>query len=261
MNSGIEVSSRRPKPKPGAKHRPRLEGFKREILNLPNLITVGRILMIPPVLVLVDRTDPFKGIIAMALFLIAGGLDLLDGWLARRRNLVTFFGKFADPLADKIMVMALLVYLVAEAYVPPWLVVVLLGREFYMSGLRTMAINEGVVISAGAGGKAKTSFQIVGISMVLIYFPYRAPWGGVLHFHHLGMILLYISALLSVWSAVRYTQGFIHALGEIHDEGEEGDEGEGDGEGDERQPLEAGAAPPPGVGPASTEVQASGSDS
>ena len=137
---------------------------------------------------------------------------MLDGWLARRRGLVTFFGKFADPLADKIMVMALLVYLCAEGRVPPWLVAILLGREFYISGLRTIAINEGVEIAAGAGGKAKTSFQVIGIAFVLIYFPYRAPWGGWLRYYEIGLLLLYVSAVLSAWSAVTYTRGFIAAL-------------------------------------------------
>jgi CDP-diacylglycerol--glycerol-3-phosphate 3-phosphatidyltransferase len=204
------------------RRRPRLEGFKREILNAPNLITVGRILMIPPILLLVDKTDPFKGFLAMALFLIAGGLDLLDGWLARRQGLETFFGKFADPLADKIMVMALLVYLTAEGRMPAWLVAVLLGREFYISGLRTLAINEGVEIGAGAGGKAKTSFQVIGIACVLIYFPYRAPWGGWVDFYDVGLLLLYVSAVLSIWSAVTYTQDFIDALaGQTEEVGED----------------------------------------
>lgn len=174
--------------------------------------------MIPPILMLVDKTDPFKGFLAMALFLIAGLLDLIDGWLARRQGLVTFFGKFADPLADKIMVMALLVYLTAEARMPPWLVAVLLGREFYISGLRMMAISEGVVIAAGAGGKAKTSFQVIGIACVLIYFPYRAPWGGWINFNEIGLVLLYVSAVLSVWSAISYTRGFIQALAEQTEE-------------------------------------------
>jgi CDP-diacylglycerol--glycerol-3-phosphate 3-phosphatidyltransferase len=196
----------------GKRRRPRLEGFKREILNAPNLITVGRILMIPPILLLVDKTDPFKGFLAMALFLIAGGLDVLDGWLARRQGLETFFGKFADPLADKIMVMALLVYLTAENRMPAWLVAILLGREFYISGLRTLGVNEGIEIGAGAGGKAKTSFQVIGIACVLIYFPYRAPWGGWVDFYDVGLLLLYVSAVLSIWSAITYTQDFIAAL-------------------------------------------------
>jgi CDP-diacylglycerol--glycerol-3-phosphate 3-phosphatidyltransferase len=207
--------------------RPRLEGFKREILNAPNLITLGRIFMIPPILLLVDKSDPFKNFLAMALFLIAGALDLIDGWLARRQGLETFFGKFADPLADKILVMALLVYLAAEGRVPPWLVVVLLGREFYISGLRTLAINEGVEIGAGAGGKAKTSFQVIGIAMVLLYFPYLAPIGGWIRFVEIGLLLLYASAVLSVWSAYTYTADFMHALGQIRvtDDGERESDG------------------------------------
>lgn len=211
MSSG-ETEAQAARSTRGVPRGSRLEGFKREILNAPNLITVGRIFMIPPILLLVDKSDPFKGVLAMALFLIAGLLDLIDGWLARRQGLVTFFGKFADPLADKIMVMALLIYLTAEGRMPPWLVAVLLGREFYISGLRTMAVSEGVVIAAGAGGKAKTSFQVIGIAMVLIYFPYMAPWGGWVRFNEIGLLLLYTSALLSVWSAISYTRGFITAL-------------------------------------------------
>lgn len=209
----------------GSVSRPRLEGFKREILNLPNMITIGRIFMIPPVLMLVDKADPFACFLAMALFLIAGGLDLLDGWLARRQGLETFFGKFADPLADKILVMALLVYLAAEDRMPAWLIVILLGREFYISGLRTLAINEGVEIGAGAGGKAKTSFQVIGIAMVLLYYPYLAPIGGWIRFYELGLLLLYVSAVLSVWSAVTYTADFMRVLGQIRvpDEGSESD--------------------------------------
>lgn len=242
--------ARRPK-----QRRPRLEGFKREILNLPNLITVGRIAMIPPILMLVDKTDPLKGALAMAAFLIAGLLDLLDGWLARRRNLVTFFGKFADPLADKILVMALLVYLTWEGRMPPWLVVVLLGREFYISGLRMLALNEGVEISAGSGGKAKTSFQVIGIACVLIYFPYLAPWGGWVRFYEIGLLLLYVSGVLSIWSAFTYTRGFIQALSqlseEVEDEGSssrietiargDGDGGEEPGEDREVEPTGEGA--------------------
>ncbi len=184
--------------------------------------------MIPPILLLIDKTDPFKNFLAMALFLIAGALDLLDGWLARRQGLETFFGKFADPLADKILVMALLVYLAVEARVPAWLVVILLGREFYISGLRTLAINEGVEIGAGAGGKAKTSFQVIGIAFVLVYFPYLAPFGGWIRFLEVGLLLLYASAFVSVWSAYTYTADFVRVLGKIR----VNIEGEGESEAD-----------------------------
>ncbi len=191
----------------------RVDGFKKEILNLPNMITIGRLFLIPPVILLTDKTDPLKSFLAMCLFLLAGLLDIVDGWLARRRGLVTFFGKFMDPLADKIMVMALLVYLVVDARLQAWVVVVLLGREFYISGLRFLAFSEGVEIVAGAGGKAKTSFQLIGICMILVYYTYRVPiWGGWVDFHKMGSVLVYVSIGLSIFSALDYTRGFIAEL-------------------------------------------------
>jgi CDP-diacylglycerol--glycerol-3-phosphate 3-phosphatidyltransferase len=191
----------------------RLQRLKREIGNLPNMITIGRLFLIPPVLWLVDVHQPLESFFAMILFIIASGLDVVDGWLARSRGLVTFFGKFVDPLADKMMVMALLVYLAAEGRVPPWLVVLLLGREFYMSALRTLALGERVEIVADAGGKAKTSFQLIGICFVLVYYEYPLPFAGSLGFHRVGLVFLYISLLVSMWSAWNYTRRFIAELG------------------------------------------------
>ncbi len=185
----------------------RFDRFKREVLNLPNMITIGRLFMIPPVLLLIDRSDPFKCLIAMLLFMIASALDIADGWLARRRGLVTVFGKFMDPLADKIMVMALLVYLVADGRVPAWIVVLLLAREFYISGLRLIAANESVVIAAGPGGKAKTAFQLVGICFILVHYQYRMPLFGAdsLDFGVVGFWLLMLSIVMSYYSALEYT--------------------------------------------------------
>lgn len=191
----------------------RLERLKAEIGNLPNMITIGRLLLIPPVLWLVDQNDPFSSFAAMLLFLLASLLDIVDGWLARRRGLVTFFGKFVDPLADKIMAMSLMVYLVAEGRLAAWLVVALLGREFYMSGLRTLALGEGVEIVAGAGGKAKTSIQLIGLCFVLVYYTYPSPMGGWIDFYKVGLIFVYTSLGISLWSAFDYTRGFIRELG------------------------------------------------
>lgn len=191
----------------------RYEGFKREVLNAPNLITLGRLLLIPPVLVLIHPTDPFANAIASLLFAVAAALDILDGWLARRQGLVTVFGKFVDPLADKIMVTAVLVYLVWVLFVPPWVVVVMIGRDFYISGLRSVASAEGIVIAAGEGGKIKTVFQAIGICCVLVRYTYRMPLTGqMLDFHWLGMLFLYGSVILSLTSAVQYTLEFRRAL-------------------------------------------------
>src|SRR5690606_14217768 len=105
----------------------------------------------------------------------ASGLDILDGWLARRQNLVTVFGKFKDPLADKLMAMSVMIYLVYVDLLPPWLVVLMLGRDFYISGLRSVAATLGVVIAAGEGGKLKTVFHLMGICCILVRYEYRWP--------------------------------------------------------------------------------------
>lgn len=191
----------------------RYERFRREILNLPNMITIGRLFLIPPVLWLMDRTDPRLCILSGLLFMIAGVLDLLDGWLARRAGLVTVFGKFVDPLADKIMVAAVLVYLAVDERMPAWLVALLLTREFYINGLRTLASSEGVVIAASAGGKAKTAFQMTGICFLLVHYRYRMPgFDEMIDFHRMGLVMIGLSVLLSVLSAVEYTWGFREAL-------------------------------------------------
>lgn len=191
----------------------RYERFRREILNLPNMITIGRVFLIPPVLLLMDRTDPRLCIFSGLLFMIAGVLDLIDGWLARRAGLVTVFGKFMDPLADKIMVAAVWVYLAADGRIPAWLVAVLLAREFYINGLRTLASSEGVVIAASAGGKAKTAFQMVGICFLLVHYRYRLPgFNEMIDFHRMGLVMISVSVFLSVLSAIEYTWGFRDAL-------------------------------------------------
>lgn len=192
----------------------RYEAFKREVMNLPNLITIGRLFLIPPVLVLIDPTDPIKNFIATLLFAAASGLDVVDGFLARRQGLVTVFGKFMDPLADKLMAMSVMIYLVAVGLLPAWLVVLMMSRDFYISGLRSVAASMGVIIAAGEGGKMKTVFQLVGICCVLVRYSYRWPlfadeW---VDFHFLGMAFLYIALVLSIGSAGQYTLAFAQEL-------------------------------------------------
>ncbi len=188
------------------------DAFKREIVNAPNLITIGRLFLIPPVLWLIDPTDPIRNFIATILFAAASGLDILDGWLARRNNLVTVFGKFVDPLADKLMAMSVMIWLVQVELLPPWLVVVMIGRDFYISGLRSVAMSAGVVIAAGDGGKMKTVFQLVGICCVMARYTYRMPLSGDVDFFLIGMVFLYMSLALSIISAVQYTAEFRGAL-------------------------------------------------
>jgi CDP-diacylglycerol--glycerol-3-phosphate 3-phosphatidyltransferase len=192
----------------------RYDAFKREVMNLPNLITIGRLFLIPPVLVLIDPTDPIRNFIATLLFAAASGLDIVDGFLARRQGLVTVFGKFMDPLADKLMAMSVMIYLVFAGLLPPWLVVLMMSRDFYISGLRSVAASMGVIIAAGEGGKLKTVFQLVGICCVMVRYSYQWPlfpdeW---VDFHFLGMVFLYVALLLSIGSAAQYTFAFAQEL-------------------------------------------------
>jgi CDP-diacylglycerol--glycerol-3-phosphate 3-phosphatidyltransferase len=184
-------------------------------VNLPNAITLGRVLLVPPVLALWSVDDWRMHVAAAALFALASALDAVDGWLARRWELVTFFGKFVDPLADKVMVMAVLVYLVAASQMPAWIVVVLLTREFYVSGLRMLALGDGVEISADLGGKAKTFVQLAGLTACLVHHPQLLPALGLasapLDAAQLGLGLVALSMVLSVVSAVAYTVAFARA--------------------------------------------------
>ncbi len=177
------------------------------------MITLGRLFLIPPVLLWMDTTDPLLCVASAFLFMAAAVLDVIDGWLARRSGLGTVFGKFVDPLADKIMVAAVLIYLAADGRLPAWLVVILLTREFYINGLRSLASSEGVVIAASAGGKAKTAFQMTGICFLLVHYRYRMPgFDEMIDFHRMGLIMLSFSVVASILSAIAYTMSFGEAL-------------------------------------------------
>ncbi len=189
------------------------ESLKREMLNLPNMITLGRLFLIPPVIWLIDPTDPVRNLYASLIFAAASGLDILDGYLARRQGLVTVFGKFVDPLADKLMAMSAMIYLVVVGLLPAWVVVITLGRDLYINGLRQVAAERGVVIAAGEGGKLKTVFQLVGLCCVMVRYTYRVPLSEVMFdFYRVGMVFIYLSVALSVLSAWQYTQGFRRGL-------------------------------------------------
>lgn len=138
-------------------------------MNLPNKLTVVRMFLVPVFLLFVSvEAIPYSFTIATLVFAIAAYTDHLDGKIARRDNLVTNFGKFMDPLADKLLVTAALVALVDHELVAAWVVVVIIAREFAVSGLRTIAANEGVVIAASMWGKIKTTTQIIAIISLLI---------------------------------------------------------------------------------------------
>ncbi|HEX9241353.1 MAG TPA: CDP-diacylglycerol--glycerol-3-phosphate 3-phosphatidyltransferase [Anaeromyxobacter sp.] len=189
--------------------------FRRDFFNTPNAITMARIAMIPVFLWFTWRESRLDSFIACLIYAITGTTDFVDGWIARKKGLVTVIGKFLDPLADKLVVMAALVMLVHLGRVAAWVVIVIMAREFIVTGLRTIAMSEGIVIAAGQEGKSKTVFQVAAISMLILHYEY--PVDAIFFTYSLdanraGTWLLYVSLFFSVWSAWVYFANFIRAV-------------------------------------------------
>lgn len=197
---------------PSRKRRPLAE----DALNVPNLLTFARVVMIPLCLYFLDKDTPIMGFWATIVFTAAALTDMLDGYLARKLNVVSVLGKLLDPLADKLIVMATLVWMVPMGRVPAWVVIVLLGRDISVTGLRSVAASEGVVIAAGEEGKAKTALQMIGIIALLLGYPYHLSYAGIdlgtVDLIHVGRALVYLSLAFSLGSAVQYVRLFAAAV-------------------------------------------------
>ena len=173
-------------------------------MNLPNKLTMLRIAMIPVFVVFALVQAQWAQYVALLIYILACLTDLLDGKIARARNLVTNFGKFADPIADKLLVMAALIILVESGRMASWVCIVMLAREFIISGFRLVAAGNGTVIAAGKLGKLKTVFQMsCTIALMLLVpvagKPLLGQFGVVL-----ANVLTYIAAILTIVSGVEY---------------------------------------------------------
>ena len=166
-------------------------------MNLPNKLSVARVLCIPAIVTLLHFPEPACRIAAAVLFIIGCLTDFLDGRIARKRNLVTDFGKFIDPVADKLLVLTTLVMLVRAGLMEAWVLVLILCRELAVDGLRMVAVGQGKVIAAGPWGKWKTTFQMITVIVILLT---DQPCFGTWY----TAVLTGISAALTVWSAVDY---------------------------------------------------------
>ncbi|RKQ37544.1 CDP-diacylglycerol--glycerol-3-phosphate 3-phosphatidyltransferase [Oceanobacillus halophilus] len=180
-------------------------------MNLPNKLTISRILLIPIFIILlsipfewgtwnIGHTDlPVSHFIAALIFIIASGTDWVDGYYARKYNLVTNLGKFLDPLADKLLVSAALILLIEIGLAPAWVVIIIISREFAVTGLRLVAAGEGMVLAAGNMGKIKTATQMIAIAVLLLHhFPFSYigfPFGS---------IMLYIALFFTILSGFDY---------------------------------------------------------
>lgn len=194
----------------------RRRSMRDDALNLPNLLTMGRIAIIPLVLWLLERGSPNDCVVAALVYSGAALTDLLDGYLARRMNIVSVLGKFLDPLADKLLVMASLVWMVPLGRITEWAVILLLGREISVTALRSIASSSGLVISAGSGGKTKTALQMAGILCLIIGYPYELSLGfidlGWVDLVKVGRVLVYTSLVFSLVSAFQYVSLFAEAV-------------------------------------------------
>jgi CDP-diacylglycerol--glycerol-3-phosphate 3-phosphatidyltransferase len=199
-----------------AERRRRRHSLREDALNLPNLLTMGRVAVIPLVILLMDRGSPKDCWWAALVYSAAALTDLIDGWLARRMHVVSVLGKFLDPLADKLLVMAVLIYMVPMGRIPTWAVTLLLARELSVTGLRSIASSEGVVIAAGDDGKSKTALQMAGLLCLILGYPYHLTLGpldlGEVDLVYVGRALVYVSLVFSIMSALSYTRLFAEAV-------------------------------------------------
>lgn len=190
-------------------------------MNVPNKITLSRVCLIPIFILILSiplnwgewdigtTTLPISHFVGAVLFTIAASTDWLDGYYARKYNLITNFGKFLDPLADKLLVSAALILLVELQLAPAWIVIIIISREFAVTGLRLVASGEGIVLAASNMGKTKTAAQIVAIILLLLH-NYPFSYSGL----RIDMIMLYIAMLITAISGIDY---FIKNWGVMRD--------------------------------------------
>lgn len=168
-------------------------------MNLPNKLTVLRVILIPFFLVflLTDFWGDVNNYIALGIFAVASLTDLLDGKIARKRNLVTNFGKFMDPIADKLLVSSAIIAFVELGLLPAWIAIVIIAREFIISGFRLVAADNGVVLAAGIWGKFKTAFQMIMSCFLIINLDFKFV-------NIFEQVLIYISLALTIISMLDY---------------------------------------------------------
>ena len=166
-------------------------------MNLPNKLTIGRIIAVPFFVALYMLGFY---IAALVIFILASLTDMLDGKIARKRNLVTNFGKIMDPLADKILVYSALALMTGDGTVPAWMLIVILAREFAISGMRTVAASEGIVIAAGLSGKIKTVLQMIAVPVLIL----ALALPKVPAVFTAGQVFIWASLVMTVYSGAEY---------------------------------------------------------
>jgi CDP-diacylglycerol--glycerol-3-phosphate 3-phosphatidyltransferase len=185
---------------------PMTKGLKlREALSNPNILTMFRIASVPVIIVLMLYPNRLVTFLAAIVFSMAAITDYLDGYFARQRGLVSNFGKIMDPLADKLLVSSTCIMLASHGWIPAWIVIIIIGREMAVTGLRNVITQNGGDVSASSLGKYKTGFQIAALIPLLFHYPYF----GV-DMDAIGQFFLWWALVFTVWSGADYFIRFRH---------------------------------------------------
>ncbi len=180
---------------------------KREMINLPNAITLLRVCILPVLFLLLLAPGRVWSLVIAVLFIMAALTDLLDGYVARKYHIVTSIGKFLDPVADKLIVNTAMILMIPIGRIPAWIVAVIIIRDFIVDGIRTIASDRGIVIDASRLGKKKTLCQIFAVSALIIHYPFIGADA-----HVVGMVILFIALFLTVYSGVDYFLKFYRMM-------------------------------------------------
>lgn len=172
---------------------------KHDTFNLPNTITLIRISVVPFLFILLASPGEFWSIILAILFVAASLTDIIDGYIARKYQLITTMGKFLDPIADKLIINTAMILMIPIGRIPAWIVAITIMRDLIVDGIRSIASSEGLFIQASRLGKQKTLAQIIAVTALLIHYPI---FGADAHL--VGMIILYIAFVLTIYSATDY---------------------------------------------------------
>ncbi|HEY1250330.1 MAG TPA: CDP-diacylglycerol--glycerol-3-phosphate 3-phosphatidyltransferase [Thermoanaerobaculia bacterium] len=174
-------------------------------INLPNALTLLRIFLVPFLVVVLLTKFDGRETVGLLIFLTAVTTDFLDGWLARRRGEITTLGTLLDPIADKLLISAAFISLVELGLAPAWMVVVVIGREFAVSGLRSIAAERGIVISASSWGKAKMGTQIAAVSLLILALRHDV-------FYVPGLVALWLVVVVALISGIEYFSRFLRRI-------------------------------------------------
>ena len=179
----------------------------RRIINLPNTITIVRLCIIPILFCLMLSPDQTWSLVIALLFIAAALTDLLDGYVARRYGIVTTMGKFLDPIADKLVINTAMVVMIPTGRIAAWIVAIIIIRDFFVDGVRSIAQSEGVIIQASYLGKQKTLCQVFAVSALMIHYPFMGADA-----HTVGTVLIFLALILSVCSGLDYFLNFLKII-------------------------------------------------